>query len=185
EMGTRLALGGSRGRLIRQLLTESILLSVLGGTAGVAAVFALPELAPQPDIRVLVFSVAITVLTGIVFGVAPAIRTTRVKLFAMLKQANGRPPTQRLRFRLGKVLVTAQVALSLLLLVGAGLFSRTFLNLRSQDLGFNPENLLTFQMNPLLNGYRDGRLRSLYEDTLKRLESLPAVHSASISRWGV
>ena len=185
EIGTRLALGGSRGRLIRQLLTESVLLSALGGTVGVAAVFAMPELAPQPDIRVLVFSIAITVLAGIVFGAAPAVRTTRVELFAMLKQSGAHLQARRLRFRSGKVFVTAQVALSLLLLVGAGLFSRTFLNLRSQDLGFNPENLLTFQMDPFLNGYRGGRLRSLYEDTLKRLESLPGVRSASISRWGV
>jgi predicted permease len=163
---------------------ESVFLSVLGGALGTAAVFALPDIAPQPDFRVLMFSIAITILTGIVFGIAPAVTTSRVELFTMLKQQKSQPVGPGWRFRSGKILVTTQVALSLLLLVGAGLFSRTYFNLRTTDLGFNPENLVTFRMNPLLNGYQNDRLRMFYEDALKRIESLPGVRSASISRWG-
>jgi predicted permease len=183
EIATRLALGASRGRVARQLLSESLLLSLLGGAIGAGAVFTLPNLAPQPDLRVLAFSIVIIILTGVLFGLLPALKTVRADLFAMLKHANA--PGQRSGYATGKVLVAAQVALSLVLLVGAGLFIQTLTNLKSQEFGFNPENLLVFNLNATQNGYEGSRFRTLYESSLGRIQGLPGIQSASVSRWGI
>ncbi|MBI4473691.1 MAG: ABC transporter permease, partial [Acidobacteria bacterium] len=184
EIGTRLSLGAPRGRLIRQLITESLLLSVFGGIIGVAAAFAMSSSPQLPDFRVLAFSAALSIVTGIIFGLAPAVQATRVELLTMLKQTSGSSGRSS-RFRSGKALVALQVALSLILLIGAGLFLRTLFNLKTQSFGFQPDNLLVFRMNPSLNGYKDDRLMNFYEAAVKGIQSLPGVESASISRWGI
>jgi predicted permease len=186
EIAMRLALGASRGRLIRQLLTESVLLAVIGGALGL--LFALwikdgllavsdwgpKALEPKLDWRVLGFTTALSLLTGIIFGLAPAWRATKVDLTPALKD-RGRGSSAVSRSLLSRGLVVMQVALSLLLLVGAGLFVRTLLNLQRVDVGFNTQNLLLFNVSPVLIGYKDERLALLYERIAERLEALPGV----------
>ena len=196
EIGLRLALGASRRRLIRQLLTESVLLSMLGGFFGI--VFAIwikdgllkvslwggrgvSTLEPRLDWRVLSFTLALSVLTGIIFGLAPAWRTTKVDLTPSLKDGV-RASTSIHRSFLSRGLVVGQVALSLLLLVGAGLFVRTLLNLQRVDPGFNTQNLLLFGVQPSLIGYKDEKLRQLYQQLSERMESVPGVQAVTFSR---
>jgi len=196
EIGLRLALGASRRRLIRQLLTESVLLSLLGGLFGI--IFAvwfkngllavndwggagMRALEPQLDWRVLGFALALSLLTGIIFGLAPAWRTTRVDLTPALKES-GRSSTAVHRSLLSRGLVVVQVALSLMLLVGAGLFVRTLLNLQHVDLGFNTQNVLLFEIRPGLIGYKDEKLRQLYPQISERLQTVPGVQSVTFSR---
>src|SRR5215217_1316968 len=196
EIGLRLALGASRWRLIRQLLTESVLLSILGGLFGI--IFAvwikngllavsdwggrgMSSLEPRLDWRVLGFTLALSLLTGIVFGLAPAWRTTRVDLTPSLKDS-ARGSSSVHRSLLSRGLVVVQVALSLLLLVGAGLFVRTLLNLQRVDPGFNTENLLLFDVEPALIGYKDDKLRQIYEQISERLEAVPGVQGVTFSR---
>jgi predicted permease len=183
ENGTRLALGASRGRVIRQLLTESMLLSGVGGGAGVLFAYILSD--ADANLRVLGFAGALTIATGVIFGLGPALRATRIDVVTMLKEKPAGSYRRPSRFVSGKTLVTVQVALSLILLVGAGLLLRTIFNLNSQKLGFSPENLLVFRMNPSLNGYSGERLRNFYEEALARIQAVRGVASASISRWGV
>ncbi|HEU0178200.1 MAG TPA: ABC transporter permease [Blastocatellia bacterium] len=194
EIGVRLAVGAGRLRLIRQLLTESVLLASLGGALGVVFAFwgkrALVALADRDtsflpsDIdlrinwRVLAFTVAVSMLTGIVFGLAPALRVTSVDLATAINQ--GRRTTGAVS-RLSKGLVVLQVALSLLLLVGAGLFIRTLYNLQRVNLGFNQENILLFGLNPGQGGYRDERLAQFYQRLFERLDQLPGIRSATFS----
>ena len=196
EIGLRLALGASRPRLIRQLLTESLLLSVLGGLLGI--IFAIwikdgliavslwggrgmSSLSPQLDWRVLAFTLGLSLLTGIVFGLAPAWRTTRVDLTPSLKDS-GRSSSAVHRSLLSRGLVVVQVALSLLLLVGAGLFVRTLLNLQRVDPGFNTQNLLLFDVQPGLIGYKDDKLREVYRQISERIETVPGVQAVTFSR---
>jgi predicted permease len=194
EIGVRLAVGAGRWRLIRQLLTESVLLAAVGGALGVVFAFwgkrALAALANRDtsflptDIdlsinwRVLAFTVGVSMLTGILFGLAPALRATGVDLTAAINQ--GRRSTGAVS-RLSKGLVVLQVALSLLLLVGAGLFIRTLYNLQRVDLGFNQENLLLFGLNPGQGGYREERLTQFYQRLFERLDQLPGVRAATFS----
>jgi predicted permease len=184
EIGVRLALGAGRWRLIRQLLTESVLLAGIGGALGL--VFALwikdgllavgdwgpKALEPKLDWRVLTFTMALSLLTGIFFGLAPALRATKVDLTPALKDS-GRGSSSASRSALSRGLVVMQVALSLLLLVGAGLFVRTLLNLQRVDPGFNTRNLLLFDVSPGLIGYKDERLAQFYAQMAERLEALP------------
>ena len=196
EIGLRLALGASRRRLIRQLLTESVLLSILGGALGI--IFAvwikdgliavslwggqgMNALEPRLDWRVLGFTLGLSLLTGIVFGLAPAWRTTRVDLTPSLKDS-GRGSSAVHRSLLSRGLVVVQVALSLLLLVGAGLFVRTLLNLQHVDPGFNTQNLLLFDVEPSLIGYKDDKLRQIYGNISERLEAVPGVQGVTFSR---
>jgi len=196
EIGLRLALGASRGRLIRQLLTESVLLSLLGGFFGI--IFAIwikdgliavslwggrgmPALEPRLDWRVLGFTLALSLLTGIIFGLAPAWRTTKVSLTPSLKDG-ARASTSIHRSFLSRGLVVVQVALSLLLLVGAGLFVRTLVNLQRVDPGFNTKNLLLFGVEPGLIGYKDDKLRQLYQQISERMEAVPGVQAVTFSR---
>lgn len=186
EIGLRLALGARRWRLMRQLLTESVLLASAGGALGL--IFALwikdgllvvgewgpNTLEPKLDLRVLMFTMALSLLTGIVFGLAPAWRATKVDLTPVLKDS-ARSSSAASRSLLGRGLVVMQVALSLLLLVGAGLFVRTLLNLQRVDVGFNTQNLLLFSVAPNLLGYKDERLVQLYTQMAERLEALPGV----------
>jgi predicted permease len=196
EIAVRLALGARRRRLIRQLLTESVLLSAAGGMLGVLLAFWIKDglmsagewggrfmgaLDPRLDLRVLGFTAALSVLTGILFGLAPAWRATKVDLAPALKDS-ARGSSAATRSWLSKSLVVAQVALSLLLLVGAGLFLRTLVNLKRVETGFNARNLLLFSVDPGLVGYKDERLAGLYRGMAERLESVPGVRSVTFSR---
>src|SRR5262249_16777621 len=192
EIGVRLAVGAGRWRLIRQLLTESVLLASLGGVVGVLFAFwgkkALVALADRDtgflptgldlnlNFPVLAFTVGVSLLTGVLFGLAPALRATGLDLTTSLKQ--GRRSTGAVS-RLSQGLVVLQVALSLLLLVGAGLFIRTLYNLQRVNLGFNQENLLLFAVNPVQCGYKDERLRQFYQQLSARLDNLPGVRAAT------
>jgi predicted permease len=192
EIGVRLALGASRWRLMRQLLTESVLLAVVGGALGLVFAMWIKDgllavsdwgpraLEPKLDWRVLGFTLGLSFLTGIVFGLAPAWRATKVDLTPALKDS-GRSSSGASRSLLSRGLVVMQVALSLLLLVGAGLFVRTLLNLQRVDPGFNTKNLLLFSVSPSLIGYKDERLVQLYERMTERLEALPGAPKVTFS----
>jgi predicted permease len=179
ELAVRLALGATRARLVRQLLTESVLLAAIGGALGllvarwgqpllpIAAAAALPF-----DWRVLAFVVTVTTATGVAFGIAPALRSTRTDVSAALKdESRG---IVRSRGLLAKALVVAQVTISLVLLVGAGLFLRTLQNLRQVDIGFNPRNVLLFRVSPALNRYDASRQGALYEQIGERVRAMSA-----------
>ncbi|HZF41414.1 MAG TPA: ABC transporter permease, partial [Blastocatellia bacterium] len=190
EIAVRLAAGASRLRLVRQLMTESLLLAALGGALGLMFAYwgrdvlvalrplaaTLPDL--KIDLRVLGFTTAVTILTGILFGLAPALRATKVDLTSALKDGAGQ--TGYSRSRLSKGVVVAQVAMSLVLLIGAGLFVRTLHNLMRIDLGFNRENLLLFSVSPGEIGYKGERLANLYQQLLERIEATPGVRSATV-----
>jgi len=193
EIGVRLALGASRWRLIRQLLTESVMLAGFGGTLGILfalwiknGLLAAPDwgpraLEPKLDLRVLGFTLALSLLTGIIFGIAPAWRSTKVDLAPALKDSSrgsGAAP----RSLLSRGLVVTQVALSLLLLIGAGLFLRTLLNLQRVEPGFNTRNLLLFGVQPGLIGYKDEKLAQLYQQMFDRIEAVPGVLGVTFSR---
>jgi predicted permease len=187
EISVRLSLGATRGRLVRQLLTESLLLAFAGGTLGIAVGYWGRALLPGPpgqqpllDWRVLAFVAAITLLTGILFGIVPALRGTAVNVNAALKET-GRSVVAG-RSVLGKALLVVQVAISLVLLVGAGLFLQTLSNLRHVDVGFDPQNLLLFRVSPVLNRYDEPKARLLYAQLLERLSSVPGVRGVAMSQ---
>jgi predicted permease len=195
EIAVRLAMGARRSRLIRQLLTESVLLAAVGGALGV--VFAVwlkgvllsagtgpgraGTIDAQINLRVLAVTLALSSLTGVLFGIAPAWRSTRIDLAPTLKDS-GRGSSTESRSLLSRSLVVAQVAMSVLLLIGAGLFLRSLINLQRVDPGFNPRNLLLFTVDPSLIGYKDERLKTLYNQISERLEAVPAVESVTFSR---
>jgi predicted permease len=196
EVAVRLALGASRRRLVRQLLTESVLLALAGGALGVLLAFWIKDgllasavwggrgmsaLDARMDLRVLLFTFALSTLTGLLFGLAPAWRTTRVDLTPALKNSGGASRAAS-RSLLSKSLVVAQVAMSLLVLVGAGLFLRTLVNLQRVEFGFNARNLLIFGVDPALLGYKEARLADLYERLAARVEAAPGVRSVTFSR---
>ena len=200
EMAVRLALGAGRARIVRQLFTESIMLSVLGGALGVffaywgahAILSFVSSNQPRPlgfatgvDLLVLAFTVAVSLLTGILFGIAPAFRGARVDLTPALKEGEG-SSTSAARgsakwFSIGNALVVAQVALAIVVLVGAGLLVRTLANLRNVDVGFDSHNILIFGIDPTLIGYKGPQADSLYRDLQGRLSETPGVKSASYS----
>jgi predicted permease len=186
ELSVRLSLGATRWRLVRQLLTESLLLSTLGGALGIVVGYwgkqLLPGAAdvPRPfDWRVLTFVFAVSGLTGLVFGILPALRGTGMNVNAALKES-GRGVVGS-RSWASKILLAVQVAISLVLLVGAGLFLRTLTNLRHVDVGFNPQNLLLFRVNPQLNRYDEKKTAALYREMLERLGSVPGVSAVALS----
>src|SRR5579863_9360229 len=200
EIAVRLAIGAKRSRLVRQLLTESVLLAAMGGALGLLLAFwgtrllvafmssglGLVNLSATPDFWVLGFTAAVSLLTGILFGLSPALRSTRVDLTPALKERAGRlsgahEHRRGLLLGLGKTLVVTQVALSLLLLVGAGLFVRTLANLQNVDAGFNERNLVLFGINPTQDGYKGQRLEGFYESLHDRLRAIPGVRNASLS----
>jgi predicted permease len=187
EISVRLSLGATRRRLIRQLLTESLLLASMGGALGVLVGYwgkqLLPGSAPQMtalDWRILAFILLVTAATGIVFGIAPALRATGMNVNAALKDTS-RSVTGS-RSILGKSLLIVQVAVSLVLLVGAGLFLRTLHNLRSVDVGFNPHNLVLFRVNPQLNRYDETRTFTLYGELVDRIGAVPGVRAVAMSQ---
>ena len=185
EIAVRLSMGATRGRLIRQLLTESILLSSLGGALGgllaywVRALLPFGQKAPL-DWRVFGFLAGVSMLTGIVFGLLPALRATRVDLAGAMKESS-RSVTGS-RTLLSKGLVVLQVAMALVLLVGAGLFLRTLENLKRVDVGFDSKNLLMFNVNPRINGYDLERASRLFSQVLERMGTMPGVRTAALTR---
>jgi len=195
EIAVRLAIGASRGRIIRQLLIESVLLSGLGGLLGLAVAVGgvrlllglLPQgatplnLSSTPDFRILAFNITVSLLTGIVFGLAPALQSTRPDVANTLKEQAGAVLGGGSQVNLRKILVVAQVTLSLLLLIGAGLFIRTLHNLRNLDTGIKSQNLISFDVDPALNGYTGQRIRTFYRQLLDRVNSMPGVESAGLS----
>ena len=187
EISVRLSLGATRGRLIRQLLTESLLLAGLGGALGIMVGYwgrqLLPGVGTQPhvmDWKLLAFVALVTMLTGLLFGIAPALRGTGVNVNSALKETSRSVVGSR--STLGKVLLVVQVAISLVLLVGAGLFLKTLGNLRRVDVGFNPQNLVLFRVNPGLNRYDEKKMALLYRDMLERLAAVPGVRGAAMSQ---
>jgi predicted permease len=196
EIALRLALGASRFRLVRQLLTESLLLAIFSGVLGllfawwgVTLLLAyLPQqgsitLDPALDAQVLGFTLAVSIFTGVLFGLIPALRATRLDLTSSLKEVVGRD-AGRSRLALHKVLVVVQVALSLFLLVGAGLFVRSLQNLKNLDTGFDRENVALFELDTG-SGYTSAQRVNLQAQLLERLERLPGVRSASLSHIGL
>ena len=188
EMSLRLALGAGRLRIVRQLLVEVLILAVAGGALGVLlsgwSVDILARLADAPpdiripvDVRVLGYAMLVTFLTGILCGLAPAWSSARVDLAGALKTGTSQIAGQRSRGR--SVLVAGQIALSLVLLAGAGLFARTLFNLRHAGFGFEAERLALVSMNPILAGYTKDNVRAFYGDVLERVSALPSVESAA------
>ena len=196
ETGARLALGAGRLRIARQHLTESLLIAVFGLVGGVslAAVLgsALPWLlarggeAPvldlSPDLRFIGIAVLAMLAVALLFGLYPAWKSSRLDLTRALKRAHG---ARTGRLPMGRVLVAAQVGLSLVLLIAAAMFIRTVWNLRSLQLGFAPERLLVFRADPARAGYRDQRLLAWYDESLRRLAAAPGVRSVALSRHGL
>ncbi len=192
EIAVRLAIGASRRQVIRQLLVESVLLSLAGAAAGfllaalaAAAIsrFQLPLPIPivfdfNVDLRVLLFTAGLSVLTGVLFGLAPALRATRPDLVEALK--NEAPVLGRLhRFSLRNALVVVQVALSLVLLVGAGLFLRSLGNASSIDIGMKPDNVLLMAVDPKLHQYSREKTQQFIQQLRERVSALPGVRSVS------
>ena len=185
EIAVRLSMGAPRRRLIRQLLTESLLLSGVGGILGVAVAYWGKPLLPfgqnaPIDLRVVGFVAGISVFTGVLFGLVPAIRATSVDLAGAMKES-GRSVAGG-RTWLNKGLLVLQVAMSLVLLIGAGLFLRTLHNLRSVDVGFNANNLLMFRINPQANRYENDRVPELRTRAQAALAALPGVQSVAFTR---
>jgi predicted permease len=193
EISVRLAMGGTRSRVIRQLLTESILLSTIGGAVGLLvadwgtqALLALiasgdnpTALDVRPDPRVLLFTVAASVLTGILFGIAPALSAAKVDLASAMREAASNISGGGGN-RLGKLLVVAQVAASLVLMIGAGLYIRTLQNMEKMNLGFNQNNLLLFGLDPTRTGYHGERLVNLFDQVREQIQSLPGVKAVTL-----
>ncbi|MBY0507167.1 MAG: ABC transporter permease [Bryobacteraceae bacterium] len=194
EIAVRLSLGATRGQLVRQLLVESLLLAFAGGATGVVMALAMTRgllalvpsdgnpllIRPEPDTRILLFTLGLTVLTGLIFGLIPALRASRPDLWTTLKDAVGSVTGGSLYLRKG--LVMAQVALSFLLLFGAGLFVRSLQNLQATNSGFEQmENLVSFQISPALNGYDDARTVQFYSDLLDQIRAVPGIKSASLA----
>jgi predicted permease len=190
ELAIRLSVGATRARLIRQLLTESLLLSAIGGALGIVVGYWGKSLLPGPPDRVLpmewhvlLFVFTITALTGILFGIAPALRATGMNTSAALKESSR--SIMGSRTVLGKSLLIVQVAVSLVLLIGAGLFLRTLENLRNVDVGFNPHNLVLFRLDPSLNRYDETRTRALYDAVMIRIRALAGVRGVALSHVGL
>jgi len=197
EISVRLALGASRSRLIRQLVTESLILAIAGGLAGLflasagsASLVRLVStgsqplvLDTQPDLGVFAFTAVVSVLTALLFGVAPAFRATMVNLAPSLNERTGSLAGSG--HRLGKILVSAQIALALLLLIGAGLFARTFQKLSRIDLGFDQAHLYQVSWDTWSTGYKNQRLAAIFDEAAKRVSALPGVQSVSLSTSGL
>jgi predicted permease len=202
EMALRLALGARRSRIVRQLLTESVLLSAIGGAVGIAFAFwgvrAITSLwagvsgnrfafVVAPDWRVLAFTLGASMFTGILFGLAPAMRNTRLDLTSALKEnaptawaALNAGPWWR-RIPMGSALVVAQVALSVVVMIGAGLLVRTIDRLRNVDLGFDAHNVLQFEIDPTRLGMKDEQAQNLYRQLRDEFAALAGVSSATYS----
>ena len=192
EIAVRLALGASRSRLIRLLLTESLLLAVMGGVVGLLLAVSLPpilfsaipeiglDIDFRPNITVFAYMFLISLITGVVFGLAPAIESTKSNLTDALKssRSSGRVSQSRLR----NLLVIGQVAVSLVLLIGAGLLVRGLQQAKSTELGFDQKNLLVLSMDLTTQGYDEARAATLYTQLSERLKALPVIRSVSLAQ---
>jgi predicted permease len=192
EIAVRLALGASRVRIVRQALVESVLLALMGGAAGllgamwmdqvlldVLAAGATPlGLQATPDFRILAFTLLVSTITGVLFGLAPALGTIRVDLVQALKERARGVAGAASCLRRG--LVAAQVLLSVLLLIAAGLFARSLFNLRMLNPGFRTQNVIEFSIDPSLNGYGAERRQRVFQTVLEKLRALPGVDSAGL-----
>jgi len=195
ELAVRMALGSHRRRIIQQMLTESLMLALPGGLAGVAVAFLAvtglnawkplllvryPEI--SIDVPILAFTLGLTLVTGLIFGMAPAVVATGVSVHDALKSGGHTQSGGRGAVRLRQLLVVAELGISLVLLIGAGLLFRSFVNLAATDLGFPAENLLTMRVNLVGSRYAtpEGQ-RAFYEDVLQRVQQLPMVRGAAVS----
>jgi predicted permease len=197
EMAVRLALGAGRGRIVRQLLTESILLGVIGGAGGVLLAYCLGDvliallpptpvpivLNPQPDWRVLLFAFVTAVISGVIFGLAPALQTARWDLTQGLRERVSTSGGVINRLNLRNLLVVGQIAVSLLLLIGAGLFLKSFYKAQAIDPGFRTENLDILAIDPLLAGYDQKRGVKLSRAIVDQIKQDPRFVSADLSAW--
>jgi len=204
EFAMRLAVGADRYRLVRQLLTESLLLAILGACAGILVAFwadsvllrmvqgvangpAAIQLDLQPNVRVLGFTLLVTLFTGVLFGLFPSLYATKVDLSGRMKSsasgAQGESSARRLP--LSKALVVAQVTFSLVLLVAAGLFVHSLAKLSHVDLGYNRENLLLFRVNTTAGGFKGAAIPRLYQDLLARISALPGLRGVTVSHLGL
>jgi macrolide transport system ATP-binding/permease protein len=192
EIAVRMALGADRSRLIRQLLTESVLLSLIGGAVGLLVAdwtngllaaykppIPIPALDLSMDVRVLLFTLLLSLLTGIVFGLSPALYATKMDLVPALKDEAVMPSRGDRRFGLRNILMVLQVAISLVLLIGAGLFIRSFQKAQSISPGFDADKVLTMSPDLDIQGYDKNKSKSFYEEVGRRVETLPGVEAAS------
>ena len=198
EIALRLALGAGRTRIVRQHLVESSLLAMAGAVLGLLLatwtggllLASLPgdqassNLSADPDLRVTLFALALGMLTAVIFGVAPALAATRATVTSALKEEAGAVAGGGRQARLRRLLVVGQVAMSMLLLAGAGLFARSLYNLKSIDPGFQVEHLIAFSVDPSLSGYDSAAAVSLYDRMQHELSAVPAVHNVSMSEIG-
>ena len=197
EVSVRLAMGATRGRLIRQLLTESVMLSLPGGALGflfallgTRALVTVPAQGPfaifvslDPDVRVFFFTLGASLLTGLVFGLAPALRASRFDLALAMKDSGADLFARRERHRLGQTLVVGQIAASLTLMVAAGLLLRTLINRAHTDFGFNQDRLLTFALDPTRDNYHGDGLIRFYSELLARIQTLPGVEATTVMEF--
>jgi predicted permease len=195
EIAIRLAIGAGRFRIIRQLLVESLLLSLAGGVLGLllaiwtdrALLAFLPpdtvalKLSATPDLRILGFATAVSLLTGLLFGLVPALQSTKPDVAPVLKDTVGGIVGGGTHVRVRKALVAAQVMLSLLLLIGAGLFIRSLRNLRDMGPGFTTGNLAAFEVDPSLNGYNTDRSKLFYRQLTAEIGAIPGVRSVGVA----
>jgi len=202
EFAVRLALGAGRARVIRQLLTESVLLGLGGGASGLLLAFWLGDILAallslvqgsiridlRPDYRVLGFTTAMSFVTTLLFGLLPALRATQLELSPTLKEDPRALSSSKRRLRTGRALVVSQVALSIVLVFVSVLFVRTLQKLETLDPGFNRENVLLFSVDPTPGGYKGAQVADLYRRVLERLSATPGVRTASLSAitpiWG-
>ncbi|HEV2129761.1 MAG TPA: ABC transporter permease, partial [Longimicrobiaceae bacterium] len=196
EMAIRLAIGAPTARVVRQLLTESVILFLIGGAAGVVLSFWLGRLVTAlqppmpgpfrlsidlaPDWRVLTFALLLSLLTGVIFGLAPALQAVRPDLIPALKDAGA--GTERRRARLRSAFVVGQIVLSLLLLLGAGLFLRALQAATRVELGFEPEGVAVASIDLQPYGYEEERAREFFRQLRERLEAVPGVEAVSYAR---
>jgi predicted permease len=199
EIAVRLAVGASRMRLVRLLLAESLVLAGVGALVGLAVAwgtnravlallppdFARMNLRASPDLRTLLFTAGLAAATAVVFGLLPALQSTRPHLAPTLKEQAGAVAGGLKQARFRQALVAVQVALSLLLLIGAGLFARTLFNLRKLGPGFPTESLLAFSLDPSLNGYEAGRAKGFYRQLTRELQAVPGVSEVGLAAVGI
>ena len=193
EISLRMALGATRWRIIRQLLTESMLLAVVGGVCGVLlaqwGVYILVSLVARtspldtrPDSGVLAFTAAVSIVAGLLFGLIPALQASRANLSSAMKEKT-RTRSGFMRLSLSSLMVVMQVGLSMVLLTGAGLFARSLIKLQNEDVGFDRNNVLLLGIDPRLAGYKPNQLATLYQQLIERLSSLPQVRNVSMATY--
>jgi predicted permease len=193
EISLRMALGATRWRIVRQLLTESMLLAVVGGLCGVllaqwgvtvlvSLVARTSPLDTRPDAGVLVFTAGVSIIAGLLFGLIPALQASWTNLSSTMKEKN-RMRSGLLRLSPSSLMVVLQVGLSMVLLTGAGLFARSLVKLQNEDLGFDRNNLLLLEVDPRLAGYKPTELAALYQQLIERLGSLPQVRNVSMATY--